>query len=95
LKRTLTAIGFLFFYFTLEYLKRLESSEPVHAKNNPTTCLQRSLSSFWLVHFYLMKNPFWFELRGVGICYSRAVIQRTINVSPAFLEHGPAEKIAV
>ncbi len=26
---------------------------------------------------------------------SRAVIQRTIDVSPAFLEHGSAEKISV
>jgi hypothetical protein len=31
----------------------------------------------------------------VGILYSRAVIQITIDVSPAFLEHGSAEKIAV
>jgi hypothetical protein len=38
---------------------------------------------------------FWFGLRDVGILYSRAGIQRTIDVSPAFLEHGPAEKIAV
>jgi hypothetical protein len=27
--------------------------------------------------------------------FSRAVIQRTIDVSPAFLEHGSAEKMAV
>ncbi len=38
---------------------------------------------------------FWFGLRDVGILYSRAVIQRTIYVSPAFLKHGLAEKIAV
>jgi hypothetical protein len=38
---------------------------------------------------------FWFGLRDVGILYLRAVIQRTIDVSPAFLEHGSAEKIAV
>jgi hypothetical protein len=38
---------------------------------------------------------FWFGLRDVGILYSRAVIQRTIDVSPAFLEHGLAEKITV
>jgi hypothetical protein len=30
---------------------------------------------------------FWFGLRDVGILYSQAVIQRTIDVSPAFLEH--------
>ena len=34
-------------------------------------------------------------IRDVGILYSRAVIQRTIVVSPAFLEHGSAEKITV
>jgi hypothetical protein len=38
---------------------------------------------------------FWFGLRDVGILYSRAVIQRTIDVSPAFMEHGSAEKITV
>jgi hypothetical protein len=32
---------------------------------------------------------------GIGILYSRAVIHRTIDVSPTFLEHGLAEKIAV
>jgi hypothetical protein len=37
---------------------------------------------------------FRFGLR-VGILYSRAVIQRTIDVFPAFLEHGSVEKIAV
>ncbi len=34
-------------------------------------------------------------IRDVGILYTRAVIQRTIDVSPAFLEHGSAEKITV
>jgi hypothetical protein len=57
-----------------------------------------------VVYFYLLKNPpkraalFWFGLRVVGFIqtfYSRAVIQRTIVDSPAFLEHGSAEKIAV
>jgi hypothetical protein len=38
---------------------------------------------------------FWFGLRDVEILYSGAVIQRTIDVSSAFLEHGLAEKIAV
>jgi hypothetical protein len=36
-----------------------------------------------------------FGLRDVGILYSQAVIQRTIDVSPVFLEHGSAKKIAV
>jgi hypothetical protein len=31
---------------------------------------------------------FWFCLRDVGILYSQAVIQRKIDVSPSFLEHG-------
>ena len=39
LKRTSTAICFWFFNFTLEYFKRLQSSEPLHAKLNPTSCL--------------------------------------------------------
>jgi hypothetical protein len=38
---------------------------------------------------------FWFGLRDVVILYSRVVIQRTINVFPAFLEHGSAEKIGI
>jgi hypothetical protein len=38
---------------------------------------------------------FWFSLRDAGLLYSGAVIQRTIDVSPAFLEHGSVEKIAV
>jgi hypothetical protein len=41
---------------------------------------------------------FWFGLRIVGflqIFYSQAVMSRTIVDSPAFLEHGSAEKIAV
>jgi hypothetical protein len=38
---------------------------------------------------------FWFGLQGVGILYSRAVIQRTIDVSPKILEHGSMEKIPV
>jgi hypothetical protein len=41
---------------------------------------------------------FWFGLRIVGFLqtfYPQAVISRTIVDSPAFLEHGSAEKIAV
>jgi len=38
---------------------------------------------------------FWFGLRDAGILYLRAVIQRTIDVSPEFLEHGSVKKIAV
>jgi hypothetical protein len=35
---------------------------------------------------------FWFVLRNDGL---RAAIQRTIDISPAFLEHGSAKKIVV
>jgi hypothetical protein len=38
---------------------------------------------------------FWFGLQNFEILYSRAAIQRTIYVSPAFLEHASAEKIMV
>jgi hypothetical protein len=34
-------------------------------------------------------------LGDVGILYSWAIIQRTIDVSTAFLEHGSVEKIVV
>jgi hypothetical protein len=40
-KRTSTAIGFKFFYFTLEYFKRLQSPEPLHAELNPILLLVR------------------------------------------------------
>jgi hypothetical protein len=38
LKRPSTAIDFLFFIFDLEYLIRDQSSEPLYAKMNPTSC---------------------------------------------------------
>jgi hypothetical protein len=38
---------------------------------------------------------FWFGLRNDGILYLQAAIPRTIVDSPAFLEHGSAEKTAV
>jgi hypothetical protein len=43
----------------------------------------------------LLFDEKWFGLWDVGILYSQAVIQRTIDVSPAFLEHGSAEKSVV
>jgi hypothetical protein len=42
LKRTSTAIVFLFLIFDLEYLIRVQSSEPLFAKMNPTSCLSGS-----------------------------------------------------
>jgi hypothetical protein len=38
---------------------------------------------------------FWFGLQNVGLLYLQAAIQRTLDISPAFLEHGSAKKIAV
>jgi hypothetical protein len=39
LKRTSTAVGFLFYIFDLEYLIRVQSSETLYAKMNPISCL--------------------------------------------------------
>jgi hypothetical protein len=36
---------------------------------------------------------FWFGLRNDGILYMQAAIQRTIDVSPAFMEYSLAKKI--
>jgi hypothetical protein len=38
---------------------------------------------------------FWLRLWYDGILYLRAAIQRTIDISTAFLEHGSAKKIMV
>jgi hypothetical protein len=104
LEKDINRYRFCFFDFIFEYLKRLQTSELLHTKMNPTSFL---LSSYWLSHFNLLKkNPpkgctilVWIgPLRVVGFLetfYSRAVIQRKIVDSPAFLEHGSAEKIAV
>jgi hypothetical protein len=80
-------------------LKRLQSSEPQKCIQPPACSdhdhgLHRILSSYWLAHFYLMKKSVKVLLY-FGLDYSRAVIQRTVDVSPTFLEHGLAEKIAV
>jgi hypothetical protein len=37
---------------------------------------------------------FWFGLQNDGIFYMQAAIQRTIDVSPAFMEYGLVKKIA-
>jgi hypothetical protein len=87
-------------------LKRLQSSEPLHAKKNPTSCLFGSRfaeSPVFLLagalsfdeKFRQSAALFLFGLRNVGVLNSRAVIQRTIDVFPAFLEHGLVEKIAI
>jgi hypothetical protein len=73
---------------------------------NPTSCLFRitfcidpvlSLTGALLFDDKICQGGalHWFGLRDVGIPYSRAIIQKTNDVSPAFLEHGSAEKITV
>jgi hypothetical protein len=58
------------------------------------------LSSYWLVHFHLMKKSAKVQLffgSGCGMMkffYLSAAIQRTIDASPAFMEYGLAKKIA-
>jgi hypothetical protein len=47
------------FNFDLEYLRRVQSSEPLQTKMNLTACWDhgfRILSSYWLAHFYLIKK---------------------------------------
>jgi hypothetical protein len=36
---------------------------------------------------------FWFGVRNDGMFYLRAALQRTIDVSPAFMEYGLEKKI--
>jgi hypothetical protein len=76
LKRTSTDIGFGFCNFTPELLKRLQSSEPLHAKINPTSFLFRSrfaLNPVFVLAVALLFDEkvrqnaaqFWFGLRDV------------------------------
>jgi hypothetical protein len=62
-------------------------------------CIESCLPIGWCTFIWWKINQsatqFWFVLLDVGVLYSQAVIQRTIDVSPAFLEHGSAEKITV
>ncbi len=66
-----------------------------------TVCIESCLPIGWRT-FILWKNPpkcrstvFWFGLRNDGIFYLRAAIQRTVDISPAFLEHSSVKMIAV
>ncbi len=62
----------------------------------PPACLDhglhRILSSYWLAHFYLMKKSakvllyFGLDCGMLEFFTHQALIQRTIDVSPAFLE---------
>jgi hypothetical protein len=73
---------------------------------NPTSCLFGSRSAYNPVFLLAVALSFdekirqsaalfWFGLRNDELLYLRAAIQRTIDISPAFLEHGSAKKIAV
>ncbi len=95
---------FLIFNFDLEYFIRVQSSEPLHAKLNPTSCLFGSrfaknpvflLAGALLLDEKIHQSPalFWFGLRNDVILYLRAATQRQIDVSPAFMEYGLAKKI--
>jgi hypothetical protein len=80
---------FLIFIFDLEYLIRVQSSEPLYAKKPPACSGSRSaLSSYWLAHFHLMKKSakvqLDFGLRNDGIFYLRAAIQRTGGLERSF-----------
>jgi hypothetical protein len=82
LEKDINATGFWFFYFTLEYLKILQSSGPLHAKINPTSCLFGSWFAqnpvFLLAGALLFDEKicqsaalFWFGLRDAEILYSQ------------------------
>jgi hypothetical protein len=97
---------FIFFIFNLEYLIRVQSSEPLYAKMNPTSFLFGSRSAYnpvcllagamlFYEKIHQSAGLFWFGLRNDGIFYMQAAIQRTIDSSPAFLDLGSAKKIAV
>jgi hypothetical protein len=71
---------FVIFTFTFEYLKRLQSSEPLHTKMNPTSFLFKSritvcLESFLPISLIILFDEkvhqsaalFWFRLRDVAI----------------------------
>jgi hypothetical protein len=86
-----------FFIFDLEYLKRLQNSEPLHAKMNPTSCLFGSRFAqnpvFLLAGTLLFDEKirqrvtlFLFGLWNDEILYLQAATQRTIYISDAFME---------
>jgi hypothetical protein len=77
-------------------LKQLQSSEPLHAKLNPISCLFFLLAGALSFDEKIRQSSalFWFGLRNVEIFYLQAAIQRSIDASPAFMEYGLAKKIA-
>ncbi len=60
-----------------------------------TVCIESCLRIGWRTEKIRQSAAlFWFGLQNDGIIYLRAAIQRTIDVSPAFMEYGLAKKIA-
>jgi hypothetical protein len=65
-----------------------------------TVCIESCLPIGWRIVIFDEKIHqsaalFWFGLLNDGILYLRAAIQRTNDISPAFLEHSSANKITV
>jgi hypothetical protein len=86
---------FIYISFDLEFFRRVQCSAPLNAKMPPNS----SFFGSWLVFLFDEKLHYFGLDCGMlelfKIFYSRAVIQRTIVDSPAFLETGLVEKIAV
>ncbi len=87
MKRTATTTGFLFFIFDLEYLIRVQSSELLHVKINPTsyTCLDHDLHELKLQSFPSNKatkmrerHQLFFGLRLVSKEFQHLTIQTKI-----------------
>jgi hypothetical protein len=87
------------------YFKRLQSSEPLNAEMNPTSCFFGSRFAynpvFLLAGALLFDEKihqsaalFCFGLRNDRILYLPAAIQRTTDISPAFL-HEAAQSFKV
>ncbi len=53
IEKNINRYRFIIFYLSLKYFKRLQSSEPLHAKINPTSCLFGSfLPIGWLTFIW-------------------------------------------
>ncbi len=72
------------------------ATSPVVCATSPVNCATSPVSAPPVLIKKIRRSAalFWYELRDVRILYSRALIQRTIDVSPAFLEHGSEEKMS-
>ncbi len=101
LEKDINRYRFLIFKFPSWIFQKTSKFWAASCKNESNFLLVWILSSYWLAHFYLMKKSakvllyFGLDCRMLEFFTHRDVIQRTIDVSPAFLEHGYAEKIAV